>query len=86
MNGQQLLCIEEAVPADSTASSVHLHLSEQMLFVYSQTQVRLLMSRLLHLSVYQLTCDFLVGLGKDVLPVAAAEGVAAGRSGAPPQQ
>uniref|UniRef100_A0A3B4VFH5 NACHT and WD repeat domain containing 1 n=1 Tax=Seriola dumerili TaxID=41447 RepID=A0A3B4VFH5_SERDU len=29
MNGQQLLCIQEAVPVDSAPSSVHLHLSEQ---------------------------------------------------------
>uniref|UniRef100_A0A3Q1GBL4 NACHT and WD repeat domain containing 1 n=1 Tax=Acanthochromis polyacanthus TaxID=80966 RepID=A0A3Q1GBL4_9TELE len=37
-NGQQLLCIQEVVPADSTPSSVHLHLSEQLLFVYTRTQ------------------------------------------------
>ncbi|CAI5639334.1 unnamed protein product [Oreochromis niloticus] len=40
MNGQQLFCIEEAVPIDSTPSSVHLHLSEQLLFVYTRTQVK----------------------------------------------
>ncbi|RVE74155.1 hypothetical protein OJAV_G00038410 [Oryzias javanicus] len=39
-NGQQLLCIQEAVPLDSTPSSVHLHLSEELLFVYTRTQVK----------------------------------------------
>lgn len=41
MDGQQLLCIQEAVPVDSAPSSVHLHLCEQnqALFVYSSTQV-----------------------------------------------
>uniref|UniRef100_A0A3B4Y3L5 NACHT and WD repeat domain containing 1 n=1 Tax=Seriola lalandi dorsalis TaxID=1841481 RepID=A0A3B4Y3L5_SERLL len=40
MNGQQLLCIQEAVPVDSAPSSVHLHLSEQRqrLCVYTMTQ------------------------------------------------
>lgn len=40
-SGQQLLCIQEAVPADSTPSSVHLHLCEQkqLLCVYTRTQV-----------------------------------------------
>lgn len=54
MNGQQLLCIQEAVPVDSTPSSVHLHLSEQLVFVYTGTQVRvssMLMLALLHLYV-----------------------------------
>ncbi|XP_072244931.1 NACHT domain- and WD repeat-containing protein 1 [Leuresthes tenuis] len=37
-SGRQLLCIQEAVPG--TASSVHLHLSEQLLFVYTRTQVK----------------------------------------------
>ncbi|XP_035800842.2 NACHT domain- and WD repeat-containing protein 1 isoform X1 [Amphiprion ocellaris] len=41
-NGQQLLCMQEVVPADSTPSSVHLHLSEQLLFVYTRTQVKVL--------------------------------------------
>ncbi|XP_030584090.1 NACHT domain- and WD repeat-containing protein 1 [Archocentrus centrarchus] len=40
MNGQQLSCIEEAVPVDSAPSSVHLHLSDQLLFVYTRTQVK----------------------------------------------
>ncbi|KAM9358458.1 NACHT domain- and WD repeat-containing protein 1 [Symphorus nematophorus] len=42
MNGQQLLCIQEAVPDDSAPSSVHLHLCEQsrLLFVYTSTQVK----------------------------------------------
>ncbi|XP_022614773.1 NACHT domain- and WD repeat-containing protein 1 [Seriola dumerili] len=42
MNGQQLLCIQEAVPVDSAPSSVHLHLSEQrqLLCVYTMTQVK----------------------------------------------
>ncbi|XP_069578542.1 NACHT domain- and WD repeat-containing protein 1 [Brachyistius frenatus] len=39
-NGQQLLCVQEAVPVDSAPSSVHLHLSEQLLFVYTRTQVK----------------------------------------------
>uniref|UniRef100_A0A8P4KHN5 NACHT domain-containing protein n=2 Tax=Dicentrarchus labrax TaxID=13489 RepID=A0A8P4KHN5_DICLA len=41
-NGQQLLCIQEAVPVDSAPSTVHIHLSEpsQLLFVYSSTQVK----------------------------------------------
>ncbi|KAE8294698.1 NACHT domain- and WD repeat-containing protein 1 [Larimichthys crocea] len=41
-NGQQLLCIQEAVPLDSTPSSVHLHLSarSQLLFVYTSAQVK----------------------------------------------
>lgn len=41
MDGQQLLCIQEAVPVDSAPSSLHLHLCEQnqALFVYSSTQV-----------------------------------------------
>ncbi len=43
MNGQQLLCIQEAVPVDSTPSSVHLHLCDQsqLMFVYTCTQVLL---------------------------------------------
>ncbi|KAM3619409.1 uncharacterized protein V6R79_007732 [Siganus canaliculatus] len=40
MNGQQLLCIQEVVPSDSTPSSVHLHLSEKLLFVYTCAQVK----------------------------------------------
>ncbi|XP_039984385.1 NACHT domain- and WD repeat-containing protein 1 [Xiphias gladius] len=42
MNGQQLLYIQEAVPVDSTPSSVHLHVSEQrqLLCVYTGTQVK----------------------------------------------
>ncbi|XP_068563273.1 NACHT domain- and WD repeat-containing protein 1 [Cebidichthys violaceus] len=40
MDGQQLLCIQEAVPIDSTPSSVHLHLSEQLICVYTRTQVK----------------------------------------------
>ncbi|XP_078802631.1 NACHT domain- and WD repeat-containing protein 1 [Oryzias latipes] len=39
-NGQQLLCIQEAAPPDSPPSSVHLHLSEELLFVYTKTQVK----------------------------------------------
>ncbi|XP_036971746.1 NACHT domain- and WD repeat-containing protein 1 [Acanthopagrus latus] len=44
MDGQQLLCIQEAVPIDSAPSSVHLHLCEQnqVLFVHSCTQVKVL--------------------------------------------
>ncbi|KAL7396393.1 hypothetical protein ABVT39_005119 [Epinephelus coioides] len=41
-NGQQLLCIQEAVPIDSAPSSVHLHLSDQLIFVYTRTQVKVL--------------------------------------------
>ncbi|XP_054451988.1 NACHT domain- and WD repeat-containing protein 1, partial [Anoplopoma fimbria] len=40
MDGQQLLCIQEALPVDSTPSSVHLHLSEQLICVYTRTQVK----------------------------------------------
>ncbi|XP_061593628.1 NACHT domain- and WD repeat-containing protein 1 [Cololabis saira] len=40
INGQQLLCIQSAVPVDSAPSSVHLHVSEQLLFVYTRTQVK----------------------------------------------
>uniref|UniRef100_A0A3Q1HHR0 NACHT and WD repeat domain containing 1 n=1 Tax=Anabas testudineus TaxID=64144 RepID=A0A3Q1HHR0_ANATE len=42
-NGEQLLCIEGAVPSDSTSSSVHLHLCEQrqLLCVYNMTQVKM---------------------------------------------
>ncbi|XP_031731172.1 NACHT domain- and WD repeat-containing protein 1 [Anarrhichthys ocellatus] len=40
MDGQQLLCIQEVVPVDSTPSSVHLHLSEQLICVYTRTQVK----------------------------------------------
>lgn len=47
MNGQQLLCIQEAVPVDSAPSSAHLHLSEQLLFVYTSTQVLILLISLL---------------------------------------
>uniref|UniRef100_A0A8C2WCA7 NACHT and WD repeat domain containing 1 n=1 Tax=Cyclopterus lumpus TaxID=8103 RepID=A0A8C2WCA7_CYCLU len=39
VDGQQLLCIQEAVPVDSTPSSVDLHLSEQLICVYTKTQV-----------------------------------------------
>lgn len=44
VNGLQLLCIQEAVPVDSSPSSVHLHLSDQsqLLCVYTRTQVRLM--------------------------------------------
>ncbi|XP_068447786.1 NACHT domain- and WD repeat-containing protein 1 [Clinocottus analis] len=41
VNGQQLHCIQEAVPVDSTPSSVHLHLSEQLICVYTRTQVKM---------------------------------------------
>ncbi|XP_035504402.2 NACHT domain- and WD repeat-containing protein 1 [Scophthalmus maximus] len=43
VNGLQLLCIQEAVPVDSSPSSVHLHLSDQsqLLCVYTRTQVKL---------------------------------------------
>ncbi|XP_034386187.1 NACHT domain- and WD repeat-containing protein 1, partial [Cyclopterus lumpus] len=40
VDGQQLLCIQEAVPVDSTPSSVDLHLSEQLICVYTKTQVK----------------------------------------------
>ncbi|XP_040896943.1 NACHT domain- and WD repeat-containing protein 1 [Toxotes jaculatrix] len=42
MNGQELLCIQEAVPVGSAPSSVHLHLCEQkqLLCVYTRTQVK----------------------------------------------
>ncbi|XP_069376011.1 NACHT domain- and WD repeat-containing protein 1 [Paralichthys olivaceus] len=42
MKGQQLLCIQEAVPVDSSPSSVHLHLSDQrqLIYVYTCTQVK----------------------------------------------
>ncbi|KAM7387824.1 hypothetical protein PAMP_024037 [Pampus punctatissimus] len=40
MSGQQLLCIQEVVPVDTTPSSVHLHLSDQQVIVYSTTQVK----------------------------------------------
>ncbi|XP_029987509.1 NACHT domain- and WD repeat-containing protein 1, partial [Sphaeramia orbicularis] len=42
LTGRQLLCIEEAVPADSAPPSVHLHLSaqRQLLFVHIHTQVK----------------------------------------------
>ncbi|KAM3876292.1 NACHT domain- and WD repeat-containing protein 1 [Diretmus argenteus] len=41
LTGRQLFCIQEAVPVDSSPSSVHLHLSEQkhLVFVYTETQV-----------------------------------------------
>lgn len=80
MNGQQLVCIEEAVPIDSTPSSVHLHLSEQLLFVYTRTQVpppRL--ASLTHCRMSLITSD-------PVSALASGEGVAAGWGGAPPEQ
>ncbi|XP_037624904.1 NACHT domain- and WD repeat-containing protein 1 isoform X1 [Sebastes umbrosus] len=40
MTGQQLLCIQEVVPVDSAPSSVHLHLCEHKIFVYTRTQVK----------------------------------------------
>lgn len=40
MNGQQLLCIQEAVPVNSAPSSVHLQLLEQLMIVHTWTQVR----------------------------------------------
>ncbi|XP_033996817.1 NACHT domain- and WD repeat-containing protein 1 [Trematomus bernacchii] len=40
VNGQQLLCIQEAIPVDPAASSVHIHLSEQLIFIYTRTQVK----------------------------------------------
>lgn len=39
IDGQQQLCIQEAVPVDSTPSSVFLHLSEELICVYTRTQV-----------------------------------------------
>ncbi|XP_070410493.1 NACHT domain- and WD repeat-containing protein 1 [Nothobranchius furzeri] len=39
-SGQQLLCIQEAVLLDSAPPSVHLQVSEQLMFVYTQTQVK----------------------------------------------
>ncbi|XP_039667435.1 NACHT domain- and WD repeat-containing protein 1 [Perca fluviatilis] len=39
-DGQQLLCIQEALPVGSAPSSVHLHLSDQLIFVYTRTQVK----------------------------------------------
>ncbi|MEQ2159143.1 hypothetical protein GOODEAATRI_019542, partial [Goodea atripinnis] len=38
-SGQQLLCIQEAGPAGPAPSSVHLEVSDELLFVYSWTQV-----------------------------------------------
>ncbi|XP_062251584.1 NACHT domain- and WD repeat-containing protein 1 [Platichthys flesus] len=42
MTGQQLLCIQGAVPVDSSPSPVHFHLSEQsqMIYVHTGTQVK----------------------------------------------
>ncbi|KAM6921186.1 NACHT domain- and WD repeat-containing protein 1 [Xenentodon cancila] len=40
VNGEQLVCIQGAVPVDSAASSIHLHVSKQLLFVYTRTQVK----------------------------------------------
>ncbi|KAK5869245.1 hypothetical protein PBY51_023979 [Eleginops maclovinus] len=40
VNGQQLLCIQEAIPVDPAPSSVLLHLSEQLIFIYTRTQVK----------------------------------------------
>ncbi|CAJ1059601.1 NACHT domain- and WD repeat-containing protein 1 [Xyrichtys novacula] len=39
-NGKQLNCIQEAVPVDSTPLSAQLHLSKQLLFVYTCDQVK----------------------------------------------
>ncbi|XP_068599724.1 NACHT domain- and WD repeat-containing protein 1 [Brachionichthys hirsutus] len=41
-SGQQLQCIQEALPADPAPSSVHLHLSEpsRLLFISTRSQVR----------------------------------------------
>ncbi|XP_068176521.1 NACHT domain- and WD repeat-containing protein 1 [Antennarius striatus] len=41
-NGQQLQCIQEAVPGDPAPRSLHLHLSEQsrMLFISTRSQVK----------------------------------------------
>ncbi|XP_028442434.1 NACHT domain- and WD repeat-containing protein 1 [Perca flavescens] len=39
-DGQQLLCVQEALPFGSAPSSVHLHLSDQLIFVYTRTQVK----------------------------------------------
>ncbi|XP_060890060.1 NACHT domain- and WD repeat-containing protein 1 [Labrus mixtus] len=39
-NGKQLLCIQEAVPVDSAPSSSHLHVSKQLMFVYTNKQVK----------------------------------------------
>ncbi|XP_042339711.1 NACHT domain- and WD repeat-containing protein 1 [Plectropomus leopardus] len=41
-DGEQLLCVQGAVPVDSAPSSVHLHLSDQLIFVYTRTQVKVL--------------------------------------------
>ncbi|KAM8873751.1 LOW QUALITY PROTEIN: NACHT domain- and WD repeat-containing protein 1 [Spinachia spinachia] len=41
MDGKQQLCIQEAVPVDSPPSSVFLHLSEQLICVYTRTQVKM---------------------------------------------
>ncbi|XP_040039870.2 NACHT domain- and WD repeat-containing protein 1 [Gasterosteus aculeatus] len=41
IDGQQQLCIQEAVPVDSTPSSVFLHLSEELICVYTRTQVKM---------------------------------------------
>ncbi|XP_074523717.1 NACHT domain- and WD repeat-containing protein 1 [Halichoeres trimaculatus] len=43
MNGKELLCIQEAVPVDSAPSSAHLHLSKQLMFVYTSSQVKVWM-------------------------------------------
>ncbi|KAJ4943268.1 hypothetical protein JOQ06_005772 [Pogonophryne albipinna] len=40
VNGQQLLCIQEAIPVNPVPSSVHIHLSEQLIFIYTRTQVK----------------------------------------------
>ncbi|KAG7513905.1 NACHT domain-containing and WD repeat-containing 1 [Solea senegalensis] len=39
INGQELLCIQEAVPADSSPLSVHLCDQKQLLWVHSSSQV-----------------------------------------------
>ncbi|XP_035987690.1 NACHT domain- and WD repeat-containing protein 1 isoform X2 [Fundulus heteroclitus] len=39
-SGQQLLCIQEAGPAGSAPSSVHLQVSDELMFVYTWTQVK----------------------------------------------
>uniref|UniRef100_A0A3Q3GWF9 Neurobeachin beta-propeller domain-containing protein n=1 Tax=Labrus bergylta TaxID=56723 RepID=A0A3Q3GWF9_9LABR len=39
-SGKQLLCIQEAMPVDSAPSTSHLHVSKQLMFVYTNKQVK----------------------------------------------
>ncbi|XP_075340638.1 NACHT domain- and WD repeat-containing protein 1 [Odontesthes bonariensis] len=68
-SGQQLLCIQEAAPVDSAPSSVRLHLSEQLLFVYTRTQVKVWRAdgAELHLSSRERASQVLGVLGDSVV-------------------